>query len=83
MPPQLQIFDSAKQQRLDQLLEENAEGAISPQEKAELDALVAEAEQLMVANARTLADFARQQSPQSPPAAVPVTVWVTPHPAES
>jgi hypothetical protein len=49
----------------------------------ELDALVAEAEQLMVANAHALADFARQQSPQTPATAVPVTLWITPQPAES
>jgi hypothetical protein len=83
VPPQLQTFDSSKQQRLDQLLEKNAEGAISVQEKVELDALVAEAEQLMVANAHALADFARQQSPQTPATAVPVTLWITPQPAES
>lgn len=83
MSPQLQFFDPAKQARLDQLLDLNAEGLIAPSGKVELDSLVAEAEQLMVANARTLAEFARSQSPQPPVTAVPVTVWVIPHPAGS
>jgi hypothetical protein len=83
MSPQLQVFAAAKQQRLDQLLDRNAEGLLSAQEKLELEGLVAEAEQLMVANSRQLAEFARLQTPQAPPTAVPVTVWVTPHPAES
>jgi hypothetical protein len=83
MPPTLKSLAPARQDRLDQLLDKNAEGGISLEEKAELDALVAEAEQLMLSNARALADFASSQSPQPPAAAVPVTVWVTPHPAES
>jgi hypothetical protein len=82
MPPTFKAFAPAKQGRLDQLLDKNAEGEITAEEKAELNALVAEAEQLMVENARELADFARSQSPQPPAAAVPVTVWVTPQAAE-
>jgi hypothetical protein len=75
-------FPADKQQRLDLLLDKNAEGAITPAEKIELESLVAEAEQLMVANARALAEFARTQSPQPPLAAVPVTVWVAPQPVD-
>lgn len=83
-PPELTAFPPAKQQRLDQLLflATSADGAISPAEKTELESLVAQAEELMIANARLLADFARTQSPHPPAAAVPVTVWVTPQPAE-
>jgi hypothetical protein len=83
MPPTLQTFPPAKQERLDQLLDKNSEGTISTIEKSELESLVAEAEQLMVANARQLAEFARSHSPKPSMPAVPVTVWVTPHPAES
>lgn len=83
-PPELTAFPPAKQQRLDQLLllATSADGAITPAEKAELESLVAQAEELMIANARLLADFARTHSPQPPVAAVPVTVWVTPQLAE-
>ncbi|RIK81112.1 MAG: hypothetical protein DCC67_08540 [Planctomycetota bacterium] len=83
MFPSLDSFAPDKQRRLDLLLDRNAEGAISEDERAELEDLVAEAERLIIANSRELADFARSQSLQPPPAAVPVTVWVAPHPAES
>jgi hypothetical protein len=82
MPPQLQTLSPDKKERLDLLLDKNAEGEINSDEQVELGALVAEAEQLMAANARNLADFARSQ-PSLLPVATPVTVWVTPHPAES
>lgn len=57
VPPRLEKFPAAKQRRLDQLLDKNSEGTITPKEKAKLDQLVAQAEQLMVANARRLAKF--------------------------
>jgi hypothetical protein len=76
--PRTKKFPAAKQRRLDQLLEKNAEGTISAKEKTALELLVAEAEALMVANSQQLAEFARNQSPQPPPSAVPVTVWVNP-----
>lgn len=62
-PPTINEFPPAKQQRLDALLDKNAEGALEAAEKFELEMLVSEAEALMVANARLLADFARGQSP--------------------
>lgn len=81
-PPKLKKLAPTKQRRLDQLLEKNAEGTIGVKEKVQLESLVAEAEELMVANSRQLADFAREQIPQPPISAVPVTVWVNPHVAE-
>jgi hypothetical protein len=83
MTPDLQTFAPAKHQRLDLLLEKNAEGPIFKEEESELTALVAEAEQVMIANARQMADVARSQASQPPPAAIPVTVWVIPQSAES
>jgi hypothetical protein len=78
MPPKIKKFSPAKQRLLDQLLEQNAEGTISDLDKATLEALVSEAQELMIANSQRLAEFARSQSPQCPVAAVPVTVWVNP-----
>ncbi|MGD9633654.1 MAG: hypothetical protein AB7G28_04600 [Pirellulales bacterium] len=82
VPPKIRAFSPAKQRQLDSLLEKNAAGTISTKEKLKLQSLVDEAEELMVANSRRLADFALRQAPQPPVAAVPVTVWVTPHPTE-
>jgi len=56
-PPKVERFPAAKQRRLDQLLEKNREGTITVKEQATLKRLVAEAEALMVANARRLAAF--------------------------
>ena len=50
-PPKLRKFSAAKQRRLDQLLDKNSEGKITPNELTTLKQLVAEAEELMVANA--------------------------------
>ncbi len=77
-PPKVKKLSPTKQRRLDQLLEQHAEGRITSKYKATLESLVAEAETLMVANAQRLADFARQQSSQIPGGAIPVTVWVNP-----
>jgi hypothetical protein len=77
-PPKVEKFPRAKQRRLDQLLEKNGDGTITPKEKAKLEQLVAEAEQLMVSNARRLAEFAQSQSGRAPVGAVPVTVWIQP-----
>jgi len=82
VPPRLRKFAAVKQRRLDQLLEKNSEGTITPKERAALEQLVAEAEELMVANARRLADFAKSGAARPPAGAVPVTVWVQPQPAE-
>jgi hypothetical protein len=81
-PPKIKRFAPAKQRRLDQLLEKNAERKISAKEKEKLESLVAEAEAMMVANSQRLAEFARSQSPQAPTTAVPVTVWVNPQLAD-
>jgi hypothetical protein len=82
VPPRLEKFPAAKQRRLHQLLEKNGEGTITAREKAKLQQLVAEAEQLMVANARRLAEFSQRQGAPAPAGAVPVTVWVQPEHAE-
>ncbi len=83
VPPKPKKFPAAKQRRLDELLEKNSEGTITPAEKSRLEQLVAEAERLMVANAKRLAEFSKSENAGSPVGAVPVTVWVKPEPAES
>jgi hypothetical protein len=74
-PPKLQKFSTAKQRRLDALLEKNSEGTITPRERARLAQLVVEAERLMVANAKKLATFSGRNNRRGPKASVPVTVW--------
>lgn len=81
-PPKLQKFPISKQRRLDQLLDKNSEGTITPREKATLERLVAEAEKLMVANARRLAEFSKREAAPRAAGAVPVTVWVQPQHTE-
>ncbi|MCE9552862.1 MAG: hypothetical protein K8T91_05735 [Planctomycetes bacterium] len=78
LPPTLKKFAPAKQRRLDALLEKNAEGKITASEKTRLEALVAEAERLMVSNARLLVEFSKSHPVSPPSGAVPVTVWVKP-----
>src|SRR5437660_12372307 len=82
VPPKVQKFPAAKQRRLDLLLEKNSEGTITLKEKASLEQLVAEAQQLMMANARRLADFSKGQRAHRHADAVPVTVWVQSQQAE-
>jgi hypothetical protein len=82
VPPKVQKFPTAKQRRLERLLEQNSAGTITPKDKAALERLVAAAEQLMVANLKKLADFARAQQRGAPAKGIPVTVWVQPQPAE-
>jgi hypothetical protein len=82
LPPRLEKFPAAKQRRLDELLEKNSEGTITPKEKAKLEQLVAEAERLMVANAKRLASFAQSETARPPSGAVPVTVWISPEHAD-
>lgn len=77
-PPKIERFPAAKQRRLDELLEKNSEGTITDKERTKLEQLVAEAEQLMVANAKRLASFAQSDTASPPPGAVPVTVWISP-----
>jgi hypothetical protein len=76
LPPSIERFPAAKQRRLDQLLDKNKEGTITAAEKAKLESLVAEAEQLMVANAQKMADFAKRSGNRAPNGGVPVTVWI-------
>ncbi len=66
LPPKLKEFPAAKQRRLDELLEKNSEGTITPAEKVRLEHLVGEAEQLMVTNAQLLARFSRGQAAAAP-----------------
>ena len=82
VPPKVRKFPAAKQRRLDHLLEKNSAGTITPKEKVTLEQLVAEAERLMVANARRLAEFSGSEPARPSAGAVPVTVWVQPHAAE-
>lgn len=77
-PPQLLNFPIAKQRRLDELLEKNREGTITKRELTSLRKLVADAEQLMVANAQRLAEFSNAVRSGVPSNAVPVTVWIAP-----
>jgi len=58
-PPKVQKFPAAKQRRLDQLLDKNSAGTITAKEKLALEQLVAEAEQLMVANAKKQAESSK------------------------
>lgn len=81
-PPRLKKLPAAKQRRMDDLLEKNSRGTITEAEKGRLEALVTEAEQLMVENGRRLAEFANRDVASIPSNAVPVTVWVKPEQAE-
>ena len=81
-PPKVKKFPAAKQRMLDQLLDKNCDGSISPGERTRLEQLVDEAERLMLANAKRLARFSRNESAGAPAGAVPVTVWVKPEPVE-
>jgi hypothetical protein len=78
MPPKIKTFPAARQRRMDELLDKNSEGTITPAEKTSLEKLVEEAERLMVANAKRLADFLETERSAAPVGAVPVTVWVRP-----
>jgi len=57
VPPILKKFPAAKQRKLDELLEKNSEGTITPAEKARLEELVAEAGELMVRNSGVVSAF--------------------------
>jgi hypothetical protein len=81
-PPKTTKYPVAKQRLLDRLLDKNSEGTISADERVLLERLVAEAERLMVANAKRLARFAKNESAKVPTGAVPVTVWVKPERTE-
>ena len=78
VPPRLKKFPVLRQRRLDELLDKNAEGTITPAERAKLEQLVAEAEQVMVDNAKRLAKSPLGDIVKSDAESVPVTVWVKP-----
>ena len=77
VPPKVERLPAAKQRRLDNLLVKNSEGTITTREAQLLEQLVAEAERLMVANAKRLARFSASEGGRRRKA-VPVTVWVKP-----
>lgn len=54
-------FDPVKQREMDRLLDKNREGTIHPDELSTLEALVAETEELMVANALRILEAQRQR----------------------
>ncbi len=81
-PPRPKKFPAAKQRLLDSLLDKNSEGTISRPERVRLQQLVEEAERLMAANAKRLAQFSEVEQAGAPTDAVPVTVWVKSAPAE-
>jgi hypothetical protein len=58
--PRIKKLPAAKQFRLDELLDKNAEGTIRNKEIAELRSLVVEAEQLIIANSKRAAETARE-----------------------
>lgn len=55
------LFDPVKQREMDRLLDKNREGTTQPHEQSILEALVAEAEELMVANAQRILEAPRQR----------------------
>lgn len=65
----LRILASDKQVRLEKLMGQNNEGSLSHAERSELQTLVREAEEITLANARTLAAQRRRLLPPHPIAA--------------
>jgi hypothetical protein len=63
---------------MDELLQKNSEGETTPEEAVLLKKLVWQAEQLMAANAKRLAEFAKSEITSTHTDATPVTVWVRP-----
>ena len=78
VPPKAERLPASKQRRLDALLEKNSEGTITPRETRLLQELVAEAERLMIANAKRLARFSASERGGRRQHAVPVTLWIKP-----
>ena len=66
-PPKLKKFAAAKQRQLDELLDKNSEGTITPAEKARLERLVSEAERLTVENTKRLAAFSQTETAAQAP----------------
>ncbi len=59
-PPKVERFPAAKQRRMDELLDKNNDGTITPRETRRLEQLVAEAENLAIANAKRLSAWPRR-----------------------
>ncbi len=62
--PRLRRLAARKQRRLESLMARNNEGDLSREERAELGALVREAEEITRENARSLADQHRRLAPR-------------------
>ncbi len=74
--PRVVKLAHSKQRRMHELLEKNSEGTITPREKEKLAQLVAQAERLMVDNAKRLAKFAQREAKGRDGCGTPVTVWL-------
>lgn len=74
--PTVKYFPADKQRRMDLLLDRNSAGKTTPEERAELETLVAEAEKLMVENMQRLAAFSRAHGGTRTERCTPVTVWL-------
>lgn len=72
----VQKFPIEKQARMDDLLDRCNRGRISRAEKMELESLVEDAEKLMVANSKRLAQYCRRHGGKREEQGTPVTVWV-------
>jgi hypothetical protein len=80
--PKVRRLSAAKQRRMDELLDKSSEGRISSAEKRILEKLVAEAERLMVYNAKRLAQFTAIEARRGTTVRTPVTVWLHATPTE-
>jgi hypothetical protein len=75
-PPKIERSPAAKQKRMDELLVKNRDDAITSKEKVKSEQLVAEAEELVAASAKRLAQVAQKDDGRALTGAVPVTVCV-------
>ena len=74
--PDIRRFPADKQARMDELLDLNNDGVISPDEELELDRLVEEAQRLMIDNLRRMEAFYGSPVDSQRGRAVPIAVWV-------
>ena len=78
-PPKLKKFAAAKQRRLDELLDKNSEGTITPAEKAAAGAASLRSRTTYGRKHETARSLlANRDGSARHGAAVPVTVWVSP-----
>jgi len=75
--PEVHRFPEERQARMDELLDRNSSGKISAAERVELEALVGEAERLMVENTKRLSQYCRRHTGRQQQRRTPVTVWVS------